>query len=154
MPLSRLLRKLSRPNLVPPATTDTESILSTDNLNDSPQSSEPTRTVSRSWRRKRTLTSRSNISRQPSTPPFSPNAEHPLDKPLPPQPSVLLTKLAIVSSPDVTPVGSSPVEDKLTQAWNAVKDNAMVAKMSQQHTVGMYSLPRVLFCINLVLAFR
>jgi hypothetical protein len=60
------------------------------------------------------------------------------DKPLPPEPSVLLTKLSIVSSPDVMPV-CSPVQDKLAEAWNAVKDDTRVAKIS--HTVGMLLTP-------------
>ena len=167
MPLSRLLKKLSQPNLVPPSATDSGSIDSTDNLNGRPQSSEATRTIPRPWRRKRTLTGHSSISRQSSTPPFTPKAEYPLaqggirevlfDKPLPPEPSVLLTKLTIVPSPNImmVPVSSSPVQDKLAEAWNAVKDDARVAKMSQErHTVGMYSLPKVLFRVNLILASR
>jgi hypothetical protein len=77
------------------------------------------------------------------------------DKPLPPEPGVFLTKLAMVSSPDLMPVCSSPVQDKLAEAWDAVKDDARVAKMSQElHTAGMCSLPRVLFRVNLILAFR
>jgi hypothetical protein len=165
MPLSRLLKKLSQPNLVPPSATDSGSIDSTDNLNGRPQSSEATRTIPRPWRRKRTLTGHSSISRQSSTPPSK--AEYPLaqggirevlfDKPLPPEPSVLLTKLTIVPSPNImmVPVSSSPVQDKLAEAWNAVKDDARVAKMSQErHTVGMYSHPRNLFHVNLILAFR
>jgi hypothetical protein len=158
MPLSRLLKKLSQPSLVPPAATDTGSIVSTDNLNGHPQSSEPMHTIPRPWRKKRTLTSHSSISRQSSTPPFTPKAEYPLaqpeggmcempfDKPLPPEPSVLLTTMSIVPSPDVMPVCPSPVQDKLAEAWNAVKDDARVTKTSREiHTVGMSLLSRVLF---------
>jgi len=71
------------------------------------------------------------------------------DKPLPPEPTVFLTKLSMVSSPDMMPVCSSPVQDKLAEAWDAVKDDARVAKMSQElHPVGMCSLPRVLFRVD------
>ena len=165
MPLSRLLKKLSHPNLVPPAATDTESIPSADYHNGQPQLSEPTRTIPRPWRRKRALTGHSSISRQSSTPPLTPKVEYPLaqggmreflfDKPLPPEPGVFLTKLSMVSSPDMMPVCGSTVQDKLAEAWDAVKDDARLAKMSRElHTTGMYSLPRVLFRVNLILAFR
>jgi hypothetical protein len=153
---SRLLKKLSHPTLVPPATTDAGSILSTDNLNGHPQSSEPTRTIPRPWRRKRALTGHSSISQQSSTPPLTPKraeTEYPLaqggmremlfDKPLPPEPSVFLTKLSMASSPDLMPICSSPVHDKLSEAWDAVKDDARVAKMARSqelHTAGMCSL--------------
>ena len=77
------------------------------------------------------------------------------DKPLPPEPGVFLTKLSMVSSPDLMPVCSSPVQDKLAKTWDAVKDDARIAKMSQElYAAGMYSFPRVLFLINLILAFR
>lgn len=165
MPLSRLLKKLSHPSLVPPAATDAGSILSTDDLNGHPQSSESTRTIPRPWRRKRALTGHSSISRQSSTPPLTPKAEYPLprggmremlfDKPLPPEPSVFLTKLSMVSSPELMPICSSPVQDKLAEAWDTVKDDARIAKTSQErHTAGMCSFPRVLFRVNLILAFR
>jgi hypothetical protein len=165
MPLSRLLKKLSHPNLVPPAATDTGSILSTDNHNGQPQSSEPTRTIPRPWRRKRTLTGHSSISWQSSMPPLTLKVEYPLaqggmrellfDKPLPPVPGVFLTKQSMVSSPDMVPVCSSTVQDKLAEAWDAVKDDARLAKMSRElHTAGMYSLPRVFFRVNFILAFR
>ena len=166
MPIPRLLKKLSQPSLVSHAATDTGSTLSTDNLNDNPHSSEPTRTtIPRPWRRKRALTGHSSISRQSSTPPLTPKVEYPLarggtreilfDKPLPPEPTVFLTKLSMVSSPDMMPVCSSPVQDKLTEAWDAVKGDARVAKVNEKvHTAGMYSLPRVLFRANLVPAFR
>jgi hypothetical protein len=76
------------------------------------------------------------------------------DKPLPPEPAVFLTKLSMASCPDMMPVCGSPVQDKLAEAWDAVKDDARVAKMSRGHTAGMGSLPRVLFPVNLILAFR
>ena len=63
------------------------------------------------------------------------------DKPLPPEPSVLLTRLPMVSSPDMMPACSSPVQDKLAEAWDAVKDDPRITKMSKEiHTVGMCSL--------------
>lgn len=158
MPLHRLLKKLSHPSLVPLATKDTGSIVSTDKIDGhpSPQSIERTRTITRPWRRKRTLTGHSSVSRQSSMPPFTPKAEYPLpqggmsegpaDKPLPPEPGVLVTTVSIVSSPDMMPVCSSPVQDKLAEAWDAVKGDARVAKMSREpHTAGICSLLRVLF---------
>jgi hypothetical protein len=46
----------------------------------------------------------------------------------------------------VMPVCPSPVQDKLAEAWNAVKDDARVTKTSREiHTVGMSLLSRVLF---------
>jgi hypothetical protein len=162
---SRLLKKLSQPSLVSFAATDTASDLSTDSLNGHPQSSETTRTLPRPWRRKRALTGHSSTSRQSSTPPLTPKVEYSppqggmrdmlFDKPLPPEPSVFLTKLSMVSSPDMMPICSSPVQDKLAEVWDVVKDDARVTKMSRgDRTVGMCLFPGVLLRVNLILAFR
>ena len=154
MSFSRLLKKLSYPNLVLPPDANTGIIHSTDDLNDHPQSSERARTIPRPWRRKRALTGHSSISRPSSMPPLTPKAEYPLggtpemliDKPLPPEPSVSLSKPSFISSPDMIPVCSSPVQDKLAEAWDAVKDDPRITKMSKEiHTVGMCSLPRSSF---------
>jgi len=167
MPISRLMKKLSHPTVVPPAAKDTGGVPSTDKLNGHRQSSEPTRTITRLRRRKRTFTDHSSMSRQSSAPPLTRKAEYPLaqggmreillDKPLPPEPSVLLTQFSMVSSPDMVPVTNSPVQDKLAEAWDAVKDDsdARVVKMRKgPHNAGMCSLSRVLFRVNFVLAFR
>ena len=83
-------------------------------------------------------------------PPLTFKAESPLggtpemlfDKALPPEPSVSLTKPPLISSPDMIPVCGSPVQDKLAEAWEAVKDDPRIATMSKElHTVGMCSLP-------------
>ena len=165
MSFSRLLKKLSSPSLVPPAATDTEGVDFTDGFNGQPQSSERMRTIPHPWRRKRALTGHSSISRPSTMPSVTPKAGYPLaqggtremlfDKPLPPEPSVLLTKLPMVSSPNMIPACRSPIQDKLAEAWDAVKDDPRIATMSKElHTVGMCSLPGVLFFVNLILAFR
>ena len=159
MPFSRLLRKLSHPNLAPPASTDAENGPSADDPGGQPQRrqfGEPARTMPRPWRRKRPSTAGGSvISRQTSTPLLIPKAENPtpqggvrrmpFPKPLPPDPSVFLTNLAIVSPPET--------QDKLAEAWEAVKDEPEVVDISRElDTVGLYLLPRLLSLCNLILA--
>jgi hypothetical protein len=168
MSFSRLLRKLSQPSLVPIASTDAGSSPSADEPNGRSQrrqSSEPTRTVPRPWRRKRPSTAgQSSISRQTSTPPLAPKAEGPTPQggvpempppvPILPDPSVFLTNLAMVPPPEMILV-SSPVQDKLAEAWDEVKGDPVVANISRElDAVGVCSLPVLLFRGNLILASR
>ena len=60
--------------------------------------------------------------------------------PVPPDPSVFTTNLATVAPPEIIP-GRSPVQDKLAEAWDVVKDDPGVSKASRElNTVGVYSL--------------
>jgi hypothetical protein len=163
-----LLRKFSHPSLVPTASTDAESSPSVDEPNGQPQHrqySEPTLTIPRPWRKKRPSTAgSSSISRQTSAPPLRPRVgdptpeggvpEIPFPKPLPPDPSVFLTNLSVIPPPGMITV-SSPVQDKLAEAWDAVKDDPGVANISRElDAAGMCSLPRLLFRGSLILASR
>jgi hypothetical protein len=154
MSFSRLLRKFSHPSLAPTASTDAESSPSADKPNGQTQRrqySEPTRTIPRPWRRKRPSTAGpSSISRQTSAPPLTHKAEGPstqggvpgmsFPEPLPPDPSVFLTNLAMVPSPEMIPI-SSPVQDKLAKAWDTVKGDTGVANISRElDAVGVCSL--------------
>ena len=170
MSFSRLLRKHSTPNLAPPAPTDAGSNPSADGPNGQPQrrqASEPTRTIPRPWRRKRpSTTSHSSLSEQTTTSPMTPISprvedlipqggvrEMPIPMPLPPDPNVFMTNLAMVPPPE-TIEASSPVQDKLVEAWEAVKDDPEVAKTSRElDTAGVCS-PPILFRGNLILASR
>jgi hypothetical protein len=169
MSFSRLLRKHSTPTLAPPAPTNAGSNHSADDPNGQPQrrqASEPTRTIPRPWRRKRPSTaSHSSLSGQTTTSPtsISPRAEDltpqgevgemPIPMPLPPDPNVFMTNLAMVPPPEMIEA-SSPVQDKLAEAWGAVKDDPGVAKPSRElDTAGVCSLAR-LFRGNLILASR
>lgn len=151
MSFSRLLRKLSHSNLVPPAA---GSVPSSDEPNGQPQhrqSSELTRSITRPWRRKRPSTAgNSSTSRQMSTSALTPKTEGPVPQggvremtfpmPVPPDPSVFTTNLATVAPPVIIP-DRSPVQDKLAEAWDVVKDDPGVSKASRElNTVGVYSL--------------
>ena len=143
MSFSRLLRKLSHPSLAPLADADAENSPSADDPRDQPQRrqfGEPARTMPRPWRRKRPSTAGGSISRQTSTPLLVLKAENPtpqggvrrmpFPKPLPPDPSVFLTNLAVVSPPET--------QGKLAEAWDAVKDEPEVVDMSRElDTVGL-----------------
>ena len=77
----------------------------------------------------------------------------PFPMPLPPDPTVFVTALPMVPPPEMIEA-SSPVQDKLAEAWDAVKDDPGFAKTSRGlDTVGMCSLPRI-FRGNLILASR
>jgi len=102
------------------------------------------------------LTGHFSISRQSSTPPLTPKAESPLgqggkretlsEKPLPSPQSILLTNPPTVSSPEVTHVRSSSVQDKLAEAWDAVKNDSKIAKTTQElHTTGVCLLLKTFF---------
>ena len=69
----------------------------------------------------------------------------PFPKPLPPDPSVFLTNLAIVSPPET--------QDKLAGAWEAVKDEPEVVDITRElDTVGLYLRLRLLSRCNLIVA--
>ena len=154
MSFSRLLRKFSHPNLVSPASTDTEISRPASDSKRHPQrrqASEPTHTVPRPWKKKRSSTARSSISQQTSTPPLTPEAVGPtiesrvdeIFPPVPVIPSGGLTNAAVVSSPESV-LAIDPVPDKLAEAWDAVKDDPRVAKASRElDTVGVCPLPRL-----------
>jgi hypothetical protein len=78
----------------------------------------------------------------------------PFQKPLPPDPSVLLTNLSMVPSPEMITV-SSPVQDKLAKAWDTVKGDTGDANISRElDAVGVCFLFILLFLGNLILASR
>jgi hypothetical protein len=156
MSFSRLLKKLSYPSLVPPAA-GSASGPSADDPNGQPQcrqSSEPTRTIHRPWRRKQPSTAgHSSMSRQMSTSPLTPKAEGPapqdgvcempIPMPIPPDLSVFMTNLVTEPPSEMIP-DSSPVQDKLAEAWDAVKDDPGAAKGSRElDTIGVCPLPRL-----------
>jgi hypothetical protein len=157
MSFSRLLRKFSHPSLVPPTSTDAGiSRPATSDPKSHPQrrqTSEPTYTVPRPWKKKRSSTTgrSSIISQQTSTPPLTPEAEglttesrvDEIFPPVPVTPSARLTSAAVVSSPE-TVLAIDAVPDKLAEAWDAVKDDPGVAKASRElDTVGVCPLPRL-----------
>jgi len=53
----------------------------------------------------------------------------PFQKPLPPDPSVFLTNLAMVPPPEMITAGRP---DKLAEAWDAVRDDPGVANISRK----------------------
>ena len=166
MSFSRLLRKLSHPNLGPPASTDAGISRPASDPKGHPQrrqSSEPTHTVLRPWRKKRSSTTGySSISQQTSSPPLTsegdgPTSESGVDEIIPPVPALpgaTRSNAAVVSSPEMVPA-VDVVPDKLAEAWDAVKDNPGVAKASRElDTVGASYFPDLLSRCNLILASR
>ena len=170
MSFSRLLRKHSPPSFAPPTPTSAGSNPSADDPSGQPQrrqASEPTRSIPRPWRRKRpSAASHSSLSGQTTTSPLtsiSPGSEDltpqggvgemPIPMPLPPDPNVFMTNFAMVPPPEMIEA-SSPVQDKLAEAWGAVKDDPGVAKTSRElDTAGVCSLAR-LFRGDLILSSR
>ena len=60
--------------------------------------------------------------------------------PVPPDPSAFTTNLAMVAPPEIMP-DRGPVQDKLAEAWDVVKDDPGVAKASRElNTIGVCSL--------------
>jgi hypothetical protein len=150
MSFSRLLGKHSHSSLVPPAAGSGPSADDPDGQPQRQQSSEVTRSIPRPWRRKRPPTAGdSSTSRQMPTSPLTSKAEGPApqggvcEMPIPmPVPSIVMTNLI------------PPVQGKLAEAWDAVKDDPRVAKTNRElDTVGMCSLPR-LFRGSLIVASR
>ena len=149
MSFSRLLRKLSHPSLGPSAPTDAGSNSSANDPNGQPQrrqASEPTHTIPRPWRRKQPSTAGdSSTSRQMPTSPLILRAGGPAPQggvpnlvPVPSDPSIVMTNL-VPGLPGMIP-DISPVQDKLAEAWDTVKDDPGVTKTSRElDTFGMCS---------------
>ena len=167
MSFSRLLRKLSHPSLVPPASTDAGISRPASDPKGQPQrrqASEPTPTLPPlPWKKKRpSTTGHSSISQETSTPPLTPEAEGPtiesrvdeIFPPVPVIPNARLTNAAVVSSPEMV-VAVDAVHDNLAEVWDKVKDGPGVAKASRVlNTVGVCPLPKLLSRCNLILTTR
>jgi hypothetical protein len=157
MSFSRLLRKFSQPSLANPAPAGSGN--SPRNSSDDPherpqrrQASESTPPIPRPWRRKRPSTmGHSSQSPTTSTPLLIPKAqsptpdvevpEMPLPMPLVTSPGVVLTNFAMVPPLEMIPA-VVPAPDKLTEAWDAVKDDPNIAKTSRRiDSVGSFSVP-------------
>ena len=154
MSFSRLLGKHSHASLVPPIAGGGPSAIDLNGQPQRQQSSEVTRSIPRPWRRKRPSSAGdSSTSRQIPTPPLTSKAapqggvrEMPIAMPVP------MTNL-VTGLPEMIP-DISPVQGKLGEAWDIVKDDPGVAKTNRElDTVGMCSLPR-LFRGNLILSPR
>lgn len=59
--------------------------------------------------------------------------------PVPAIPSVFLTNVVVVPSPEIVPA-INPVSDKLADAWDAVKEDPKIANTSRKlDTAGVFS---------------
>jgi hypothetical protein len=149
-----LRRKLGRPSHARSVTTDARTNPSGDSVNapQRRQASEPVLTMSLPWRTKEPSTNdHSELSLPDPTPILESKAENPTSEngvnatsspmPLPVAPSGVLVNLAVLPSPDMMPA-ISPLSDKLTEAWEAVKDDKSGASMSRKlDIVGVSSIP-------------
>ncbi|KAI0298350.1 hypothetical protein B0F90DRAFT_1669084 [Multifurca ochricompacta] len=141
MPFTRLLRKFSQPSLARPGPADGERNTSSNNKpSRRRQATEPIPTLPRSWR-KRTPSTVDRASSSPSTPTLSETPkvesppevdvrEKPTPMPLPADPTVFMTTLAVVPHPAMLPT-VSPVLDTLTETWNMVKDGPKESDLSR-----------------------
>jgi hypothetical protein len=77
-----------------------------------------------------------------------------MSPPVPAIPSVLLTNVAVVPSPEIVPA-IDPEPDKLTDAWNAVKADPKLANTSRElDSVGVSSAPLLIFYDTLIMDSR
>ena len=77
-----------------------------------------------------------------------------MSPPVPAIPSVLLTNIGVVPSPEIVPA-TGTVSDKLADAWDAIKDDTKFANTSQAlDTVCVSSVPSPFFYDTLILDYR
>ena len=148
MSLSHLLKKFNPPSPSRATSPEAGTGLPSDNLNGLPQPrrdpTEPSPIMPRRWRKKTSSTDDRLSSSPPtrtSTPPLrstvgSPTTEAgphemPMPMPLPAGPSFFLSNLSMEPVPE-TVSGSSPTSDKLTEAWNMVKDGPSDSNLNQR----------------------
>jgi hypothetical protein len=149
MSFVRLLRISSQSTLTRSGPTDTEGSTS-DNSNiprRERQASELMAAIRLPWKAKRTPSTGHSSPSQPT--PTSPLAsrshtsESGVDEitlPAPAVSSVLLTNVAIVPSPEMVSATISPMPDRFSDAWDAVKDDPKITHMSRAlDTVGVSS---------------
>jgi hypothetical protein len=92
----------------------------------------------RFWKAKRrstTASDHSSTSQSTPIPVSTAKAENPptegrVDALSPPDPAVRLTNVAVIPSPETVPA-IGPVQDRLTEAWDAVKDDRKIASTSR-----------------------
>lgn len=131
MPLSRLFRKSSHPNLARSGSADGRSNAEHSYGSESPQRmTEPKRT-SHFWRKTASSVNRSTSPPPISTLPLTPSSEssahgvdvleQPLPMPLSAAPDIFVTNLALVPHSETMPI-TNPVPDTLAETWDLVKD--------------------------------
>lgn len=143
MSFARLLRTISQPNLAGSSPTDTRG--NSSDVKDTPgrgrQASESTVTNRRRpWKGKRpSTTDQPSPSQSTPLPSSISKAENPpnesrIDELSSPGPAfpipVHLTSVDVVSSPEAFPA-NGPAQDKLAEAWDAVKDDRKIAHRSR-----------------------
>jgi hypothetical protein len=75
--------------------------------------------------------------------------EIPVSMPAPSNPSFSPTNLAVEPPAEAMP-SISPVQNKLVEAWDAIKDDPTTSDTNRGlNTVGVSSIPGVLFCYML-----
>jgi len=75
--------------------------------------------------------------------------EMPVPMPAPSNPRFSPTNLAEVPPAEATP-SISPVQNKLVEAWDAIKDDPKISDMNRGlNTLGESSIPGLLFCYML-----
>jgi hypothetical protein len=90
----------------------------------------------RFWKAKRrSATDHSSPSQSTPIPVSTAKAENPptegrVDALSPPDPAIHLTNVAVIPSPETVPA-IGPVKDRLSEAWDAVKDDRRIANMSR-----------------------
>ena len=136
MSFARFWRSVSQPNLARSAPADARRSTSDDSNipHRGRQASELMATIRRRpWKAKRHSTT-DHSSPSQSTPipasTFNPPTEGRVDALSPSDPAVHLTNVAVVPSPETVPA-IGPVQDKLAEAWDAVKDDRKIANTSR-----------------------
>lgn len=156
MSFARLLRRFSQPTLARSGPTDAGSGTSDDSNipQRGRQASESIPTIRRPWKAKRpSSTDHASPSQLTPAPPLksvvnSPTGESGVDEmppPVPAIPTVLLTNVVVVPSPEIIPA-IDHVSDKLADAWGAVKEDPKFANTSRKlDTAGVFSAPLFFF---------
>jgi hypothetical protein len=147
MPFAHLLGRSSQPTPAHSRPIGAGSSISDDSNIPRHQISELMTTIRRPWKTKKpssTPANHSSPSQLTHTPALVSNAKSPttergVDEAIPAVPSVLLTNVAFVPSPEIVPVIDS-VSDKLVDAWDAVKVDPKSASTSRRFdTIGVTS---------------
>ena len=138
MSFAQALRKFSQPNLARSADAGAGGDAS-DDSNNPPQrrqASEPTPTKSRFWRMKGPSTPhRSSLSQPTPTQTENPTSTNgaitvPSSIPLPTNPDVFAANLGTAPPLEIIPT-VSPVTDRLTEAWDKIKDGPSIPKAGE-----------------------
>ena len=156
MSFSRLLKKYSQASITRPAPTDVgvnHSVEDPNRPSQRRQASDPTPSIPRPWRRKKSSTIDHGHATSPQPPPVLPSTagERPTTEgavsgtspPIPATSSVFLTNMTILPQSELMPA-VSPATDTLAEAWDVVKDGPQVSVINRVlDVIGLFLVQRL-----------